>query len=126
MMAPDDARLERAVRRMVRLMAVLALAGMLAAFWWRGWKWGAGFAFGALISWLNFRWLKQLTDALGGKRLRRASAIFLALRYLVLGGAAYVILRYSSISFPALLTGLFVSIAAVILEVLFELVYERT
>jgi hypothetical protein len=125
-MAPEHMRFERAVQRISKTMAVLAVAGTLAAFWWQGWRWGSGFAAGALLSWLNFRWLKQLTSALGGKRLRRASAIFLAFRYLLLGGSVYVIVRYSSISLSALLTGLFVAAAAVILEVLFELVYART
>jgi hypothetical protein len=125
-MARDHMRFEPAVQRISKIMAVLAVAGTLAAFWWRGWWGGGGFAAGALLAWLNFRWLKQLTAALGGARLRRASSIFLALRYLLLGGGVYVIVRYSSISLSALLTGLFVAAAAVILEVLFELVYART
>ena len=94
------------------------------SLFWRGWAWGAGFALGSLISWLNFRWLKTLTEALGGaKRLHRASAVFLAFRYILLGGGAYVILRASPISLPGTLAGLFVSTAAVIGEILFELVY---
>jgi hypothetical protein len=40
-----------------------------------------------------------------------------------LGGAAYVILRYSSISLRAALVGLFVSVTAVIVEIFFEVVY---
>ena len=51
--------------------------------------------------------------------------IFLGLRYLILGGGAYVILRYSQISLTAVLAGLFVSIAAVIVEILFELGFAR-
>jgi len=125
-MAVEDAWVERAVTRIFRLMAAVAVAGTFAVWFWRGWKWGAGFALGGLLSWLNFRWLKQLTEALGGKRLLRGSAVFLGLRYLLLGGVAYVILRYSPISLPAVLMGLFVSIAAVVIEVLFELVYART
>lgn len=128
MTAPDEDWFRQAAARMVRLMALLAAAGTLAAFLFRGWAWAAGFGVGAAISWLNFSWLKRLTEALGGsggKRLRRASAVFLGFRYLLLGGFAYVILRYSSISLPAVLTGLFVSVAAVIVEILFELTYGR-
>ena len=47
------------------------------------------------------------------------------LRYLLLGCGAYVILRYSSISMAAALAGSFVSAAAVIVEILFELTYAR-
>jgi hypothetical protein len=125
MTAPDDEWFARAVGRIWKVMAALALAGTLGALCWRGWTWGAGFAAGAAISCLNFRWLKNLTDVLGGKPLRRGSALVLAFRYLLLGGGAYVILRYSPVSLAALLTGLFVSIAAVIIEVLFELLYAR-
>ena len=47
------------------------------------------------------------------------------MRYVLLGGGAYVILKYSAISLPAALAGLFVSVAAVIVEILFELAYAR-
>ena len=122
MAIPDD-WFGHTVSRLVKLMAVIALVGTMAAFIWRGWKWGAGFAVGAVISGLNFYWLKRLTESLGSVRVRRRSAVFLASRYIVLGLIAYVILRYSSISLPAALAGLFVSTAAVIVEILFELVY---
>lgn len=125
-MTADDRWYERAAARIVKLIAVLSATGILAAWLWRGWAWGAGFALGAVISWLNFRWWKQLTDALGGARLRRTSALFLAFRYILLGGGAYVILRASSISLPGMLAGLFVAVAAVILEILYELIYART
>jgi ATP synthase I chain len=128
MTTPDETWFERAGARIVWLMAVLAGAGTVAAFLFRGWQWSAGFAAGAAISWLNFRWLQRLTEALGGsggKPLRRGSAVFLGSRYLLLGAIAYVILRYSSVSLPAALAGLFVSVGAVIVEILFELIYGR-
>jgi len=122
MAIPDD-WYGHTVARLIKLIAAIALTGTLAAFIWRGWKWGAGFAAGAAISGLNFYWWKRLTESLGSARVRRRSAIFLASRLLVLGLIAYVILRYSSISLPAALAGLFVSTAAVIVEILFELKY---
>jgi hypothetical protein len=125
MTVPDEDWFRQAAARIVRLMALLTTIGTLTAFIFRGWTWAAGFGAGAAISWLNFSWLKRLTEALGEKRLRRGSAVFLGSRYLLLGVLAYVILRYSSISLPAVLTGLFVSVAAVIVEILFELVYGR-
>ena len=88
---------------------------------------GAGFALGSAISWINFRWLKHAVDSLSGKRAQRAPrprlAVLAAFRYLILGGAAYAILRYSSISLRATLAGLFVSVTAVIVEIFFEVVY---
>jgi hypothetical protein len=117
--------MEGEVARILRFMLVLAAAGTLAGFALLGWEWGAGFLLGALASYLNFRWLKQVVDALGGARPKARLAVFLGLRYLLLAGAAYVIVSYSTLSLPAALTGLFVCVAAVIMEIVFELVYAR-
>src|SRR5262245_34059875 len=124
-MGPDERFFEGALRRIFRSIAVLSLIGAAVLFAFFGWPWGAGFAAGAAASWLNFRWLKQLVDALGGRRPRARLAAFLGARYLLLGLGAYAILRYSEISLPAALAGLFVPVAAVLFEILFELVYAR-
>ena len=118
---------DRATARIVRLILLFALAGAIAATVWRGWTRGTGFALGALVSWVNFRWLKQLVDALGSTHpTRKRMAVLAGLRYLLLGGGAYAILRYTPISLPAALAGLFVAAGAVIAEILLELVYART
>ena len=46
----------------------------------------------------------------------------LGLRYVLLAAAGYVILRFSEISLTAALVGLFVSAAAVIIEILYQLI----
>ena len=51
MTTPDEDWFGQAVARMLRLMALLAAAGTLTAFLFRGWAWAAGFAVGAAISW---------------------------------------------------------------------------
>src|SRR5262245_27839792 len=115
----------RAVGRIYRWMLILTAACSLAGFLLRGWHWGIGFLAGALAAYLNFRWLKQIVDALGAAAVRRPRvrvAIFLGLRYLLLGLGAYAILNYSALSLPAALMGLFVPAAAVMGEILFELV----
>jgi ATP synthase I chain len=124
-MDPDRQFLERAVGRIWKAMFAISLGGVIVAFAWRGFAWAAGFALGSAVSWLNFRWLKQLVYTLGSDRARPRSAVKLGLRYLLLGVGAYVMLKYSWVSQPAALAGLFVSVAAVIVEILFELVYER-
>jgi hypothetical protein len=80
---------------------------------------------GTAVSALNFRWLKQLVEAIGGEAAKPRKAVFLGMRYVLLGGGAYVILKVSAISLRAALSGLFVSIAAVIVEILLELAYAR-
>ena len=126
-MENDERIFEGALERISKAMFAIAAGGTIAAAAWRGWTWGAGFAVGAAASWLNFRWLKQIVDALSGKRpTRKRVAVLAGLRYILLGGGAYVILHYSRISLHAALAGLFVAAGAVIIEILFQLVYART
>ena len=120
---PDNDFYERVTSRIFKVTLAIAGAGTVAALAWRGWRVGAGFALGGAISWLNFRWLKYVVDGLSGKRVRPRLVVLAGFRYLLLGGAAYVILSYSSISLGATLAGLFVSVTAVIVEIFFEVVY---
>ena len=117
---------ERALARITRWTLWMTVGGILVAGIWRGWTWAAGFALGSSVSWLNFRFMKQVVDSLGRNRpTRRRVAILAGLRYALLGGGAYAILHYSRVSMTATLIGLFVSVAAVIVEICFELVYAR-
>jgi hypothetical protein len=126
MTAPDESFYQRAEARIARVMLALGAAGVVAMLVWRGWTWGAGFALGAAASWLGFHWLRLVVGALGGGgRPRQRLALLGGLRYLLLGCGAYVIVKHSSISVAAALAGLFVSAAAVIVEILFELAYAR-
>jgi hypothetical protein len=63
-----------------------------------------------------------LGEVAGGKPPRARVAVFLGLRYLLLGVGAYAILKFSEISLKAALVGLFAPTVAVILEILIELV----
>ena len=126
----DEASFGRAVGRITNTTLVLGAAGAAAAAALAGLPGAIGFLLGAGASYLNFRWLKRLVDSLGatavsGRPPRARVAVFLGLRYLLLGAGAYVILKSSAVSLPAALAGLFVSVAAVVLEIVFELVYAR-
>ena len=122
--------LDRAVRRIFRLTMTLTAAGAVFYFAAAGWRGGCGFLLGGAVSYLNFRWIKRTVYALGettvGKPPRARVAVFLGLRYLVLGLGAYAIVRLSEISLKAALVGLFAPTGAVILEILIELLYART
>lgn len=124
----DPAFAERAQNRIWKIMFVLGAGGVIVLWAWRGWMWGAGFLLGAAASGLSFRWMKRMVDSLGvvERPSRQHVAVLAGLRYLVLGAGAYAILNYSSISIAAALAGLFVSVAAVILEIVIELLYART
>ncbi len=126
-MDTDEAAFDRAMRRLRAFMALLTVTGALAAATLRGWEWGVGFLAGALVSFLNFSWLHQLVASLGpgGRRPSRRLFAFLSLRYLLFGLAGYVIVRYFGLNLTAAILGLFVAAAAVIVEILYELVYAR-
>jgi hypothetical protein len=124
-MDPEQAHFETALRRIARGTVVLAAAGCLVCLILRGWKWAVAYLLGAGASYLNFRWLKRVVDALGGALAARPSpkfAILIGLRYVLLGAGAYAIVNFTSLSLPAALIGLFVPVAAVIVEIVFELV----
>ncbi|MBZ5574961.1 MAG: ATP synthase subunit I [Acidobacteriia bacterium] len=124
-MNPEEDVYRHAVRRIDKIAVALTIAGLVAAFVAGGWKWAAGFAVGAAASWLNFRWLKQLVGALGSERRGSGLAVFVPLRYLLLGGAGYVIVKYSLINVRAALAGFLVLTAAVMIEALIEIIYAR-
>jgi len=117
--------LERAYKRIIQFTLILTVAGAAVYFVWKGWRGGLGFLLGGGIAYLNFYWLKRtvfaLGDASGGKPPKARVAVVLGLRYLLLGLAAYAILRFSEISVAAFVVGLFAPTAAVILEILIEL-----
>jgi hypothetical protein len=122
--------LERAVERISWLTVALIASGTAISLGIAGWRGGCGFLLGGAASYLSFRALKRTVDSLGpaaGEKPPRASvAVLLGLRYLLFGLGAYAIVRFSEISLTAALVGLFASAAAVILEILVELIYART
>jgi ATP synthase I chain len=121
----DDALYDRVIRRITRITAVFGVGGAVAAFVVGGWSWAAGFALGGAASWFSFRWLKQVVGALGADRPAPNLAVKAALRYLLIAGAAYVIVKYTVVDLRAALAGLLISTAAVLVEILIELIYAR-
>ncbi len=128
-MDPDQLFLDRALSRIHRSIAALGAAGIVATGLYGGWRWLAGFLLGAAAAGINFRWLKQLVNSLGDAAAKKPPkarvAVFLGLRYLLIAAAGYVILMYSTLSAAAALIGLFLPAAAVVLEILYELIYAR-
>jgi hypothetical protein len=118
---------DRALERMTRIAAAAGMAGVLIVLIWRGPREAGGFLAGAIISLVNFRWWTGIAGALGpsGKRPVRSSVAFLFLRYLLVAGVIYVIVKLLEIKVAAVLAGLFVSVAAVLIEILYELVSSR-
>jgi hypothetical protein len=51
--------------------------------------------------------------------------VILPLRYVLFGAGGYVIVKYFRVDVMAALVGLFVAVAAVMVEIIFELIYAR-
>ncbi len=121
---------DRAVARITRLTACLIVAGAVVYFAISGWRGGFGFLLGGSASWISFIWLKRIVYSLGehsgAKPPRASTAVFFGLRYFLLGLGAYAIVKFSEISLIAVLVGLFAPAAAVVLEILIELIYAGT
>jgi len=117
-----------ALDRIRRVMVVLAV-GLTAAAWWRlGLRPAVGFASGCVIAYVNFYWLKRVvsgfadraTGAMGSRSGMGIVSRFL-LRYALMAVGAYVILTVSPASLNGLLAGLFLPVAAIACEAVYEL-----
>lgn len=116
-----------ALIRIRRNMIVLALVCLITAWARFGWRVAAGFACGSAIGFLNFHWLKRVVTVLVDKvaesgRTQSSAGVIMRflLRYLLMAIAAYVILSVSPKSLNGLFAGLFVPVAAIICEALYE------
>ncbi len=115
----------RALRRVYLNMAWIAASGAVGTGAWKGWRMGLAFLLGAAGAYLNFRWLHQVVDAMGPDARPAPKRIYFlfALRYLLLGLGGYVIVKVFGMNAIAALTGLFVPVAALLSETLYELVH---
>lgn len=122
---------ERAERRVLLIMAVLTAAGGAVALVCFGWHALAGFVAGAVLSALSFRSLTGVALGIGatdteGKPLKPATAVFFVFRYLIFGAVGYAIFVISGTAFRAALAGVFVHVAAILIDAIFELFYAGT
>jgi hypothetical protein len=109
--------------RVERLTIILGLLGAAATFALSGVRDAGGFLIGALVSLGSFRSWVRIAGMLGnsGKPPGVASAVLLALRYPAIALGVYVTIKILGITPAALISGLLVSFAAVLIE----LVYGR-
>jgi len=129
-----ESRLSGAYRRILRVAIALSVAGTLMAVLLFTWQSGLGLAIGSLLAYINFVWLHRGTerlverilashktttaDAPKGRNVRFAFPF--PLRYALLIGVAYVILK----SYPRLLVGFIVGLILPILAAMGEGIYE--
>ena len=114
-------------QRVLRLTIALGAIGTVVVLA----KWGVrdavGFLIGAGLSYFSFLSWVRLAASIGdsGKRPATGSAIFLALRFLLIGIAIYAIIEGLGSTPGALIVGLLVSFAALVLELLWGAVGSK-
>ncbi len=115
--------LERIGKFMLVLAPVLGIVGWLEF----GPRSAAGFLLGCTISYLNFHWLKSgvmhLADRVTNTGKPQSSKGIVAkflFRYALLGAAAYAILTSFPASLRGLFAGLFLPVAAIACEAVYE------
>jgi hypothetical protein len=115
----------RIIQRITLAILVLGAAGTATCAVTRGWRFALGFFLGACISYVSFwRW-QMVVESLGGPA-KEQSVKGMIVRFVVLAAAAYGIVKYLDVTPVAVFLGLLISAAAVIVSILFELIYART
>jgi hypothetical protein len=114
---------EISIPRIKRYALILGVTGTVVALLTRGVKDAAGFVVGASLAFVTIEsWSRLATslnpEAASSKPSVSASGAFLAFRYLVIAGAIYATVKVLGVTPLAMLLGLFVSFAAVLVEVL--------
>ena len=121
----SDRRLdyERIIPRLLGCMIVVAVLFLPIAFWFLHWQGAIGFAFGTAVSYINFRSLARgvegLADRIVNQNSREKGGLLVfrfVLRYGLVAAVAYVILKSSQPAFKGFLAGLFVPVAALMIE----------
>jgi ATP synthase I chain len=115
----------RSLKRMEHAALIIAAAGLIGVLIYAGWRSALGFLCGAIIAHFNFALWKRITGAIGeqGAEARGDSkAVMLGMRYLLIGGAVFVIIKVLDVSVLAVVAGLLVSVAAVLVELVRQLV----
>ncbi len=123
----ERTKYERIIPRVLRNMVVVSLLLLGPAFWFYRWAGSIGFAFGAAVSYVNFRSLTRGVEGLADRIVNRNSrekggwiTLRFVVRYGLVGAVAYVIFRSSSLAFRGFLWGLCVPVAALMVEAVWE------
>lgn len=118
-------------RRLWKISLGLGFPVCLAALILGGLDSGLGFLAGAVLSWINFRWLKQGIDhlldgarsaQLAPKRAMRAAIFKYFLRYGLIGLLLYVTFRFDILEVFGLFSGLLLVVAAVLVECVLQVI----
>jgi hypothetical protein len=122
MIQPNDEFYDQVVRRISRIILVLGFAGAVTIAALKGVPSGFAFLIGSAISFASFWGWRRVVDAFGPNPKQRKAAFFV-IRLFVLVAVAWVIIKFLGLNVAAAALGLLVSGAAVVLEIIYELIY---
>ena len=125
MRAVDPSFYTRALRRIGILILGIGTVGAGAVTSLKGFRMGLAFLIGALFSYASFWGWQHVVLALSPSAERRQRPWRFMFRIVALGGLACIIIKLLGLNVAAAVTGLLVSAAAVILEIVYELIYAR-
>ena len=126
--ALTDAGLDR---RLWKISVALGIPTCLAALILGGLDSGLGFLAGAVLSWINFRWLKQGVDHLLEstrqtqplpRRTVRTAIFKYFLRYALIGLSLYATFRIDILEVFGFFSGLLLVVAAVLVECVLQVI----
>jgi len=120
----DIAFYDRVVRRISRIILMLGFGGAIGVAVLKGISSGFAFLIGAAVSFASFWGWRQIVDAFGPNPKKR-NPVFFVIRLLALVAVACVIIKFLGLNVAAAALGLLVSGAAVVLEIIYELIYAR-
>jgi hypothetical protein len=113
---PDITRYLKSETRIAQLTLQLGAITAIPVSYFHGWRWGLGIFIGAVLAWLNFRWLQKGLDALAASATAQSTqqmvnvplgtyfrAVF---RYLLIALAVYVIFKVLNVPVLSMIFGL--------------------
>lgn len=130
---PDTSGM-RTERRIAWLTPIFGVLAGVAAALARNWLWAGGLLIGAVLAWLNFRWLRKGLDALVAASAAQAGAAkprvpvgayFRALfRYALIALLVYVIFRLLRVPLASMIVGMCALAAAAIAASVYEILHS--
>ena len=134
----DSASFEHAIARLPRWILLLATTGTVIAGSFFGIAAAGGFIAGSIAAWVNLRIVERTVNRVARLSSEKdvkpdtpkpggGTGAWLLIQFAVLVLGAFVILRYSGFGLAAAFCGFLVCPAAVVLEIIYELVtYEHS
>ena len=116
----------QSIKRMDRAALAIAGIGFLILLLNAGWRSALGFLCGAVISHFNFGLWKRIAAAVGEQGPEapgNASAVMLGMRSLLIGGAVFAIIKVLDVSVLAVVGGLLVTVASLLVELVRQIVH---